>query len=148
MLSGAISLNLDNKGRMAIPTRYREISSEGLVCTIGLYHPCLMLYPLIEWQQIENKLANLSSMIEVERRIVRLLLGHATECILDNTGRILIPTTLRQYAKLDKNIMLVGQSNKFEIWDATSWHLQIADDIAAISTDMDNLSNNLKRLII
>jgi len=148
MFSGAISINLDSKGRLAIPTRYRELLSEGLVCTIGLHHPCLMLYPISQWHQIEQKLAKLSSMIEVERRIARLLLGHATECPMDNSGRILLPMTLRQYAKLDKSTMFVGQSNKFEIWDETRWHKQIAEDIAAIPTDIGELSDNLKNLTI
>ncbi|WP_392552996.1 division/cell wall cluster transcriptional repressor MraZ [Orbus wheelerorum] len=148
MFSGAISINLDSKGRLAIPTRYRELLSEGLVCTIGLHHSCLMLYPIAQWHQIEQKLAKLSSMIEVERRIARLLLGHATECLMDNAGRILLPMTLRQYAKLDKSIMFVGQSNKFEIWDETIWHEQIAEDIAAIPADIGELSDNLKNLTI
>ncbi|RKS86935.1 division/cell wall cluster transcriptional repressor MraZ [Orbus hercynius] len=148
MFSGAVSINLDNKGRLAIPTRYRDVLSDGLVCTIGLHHPCLMLYPTDAWQLIEQKLAKLSSMIEVERRIARLLLGHASECPMDNAGRILIPTTLRQYAKLEKSTMFVGQSNKFEIWDETLWHTQIVEDIAAIPADIGELSENLKHLTI
>lgn len=148
MFSGAISINLDSKGRLAIPTRYREVLSTGLVCTIGLHHPCLMLYPLEQWQLIEQKLAKLSSMIEVERRIARLLLGHATECPMDNSGRILVPMTLRKYAKLDKSTMFVGQSNKFEIWNETIWYEQIAEDIAAIPADIGELSENLKHLTI
>lgn len=148
MFSGAISINLDNKGRIAIPTRYRDILSNGLVCTIGLHHPCLMLYPIEEWQQIQQKLATLSSMIEVERRISRLLLGHATECPMDSAGRILLPITLRQYAKLDKNTMFVGQSNKFEIWDEIRWHEQIAEDISSIPADIGELSESLKHLTI
>lgn len=148
MFSGAISINLDNKGRLAVPTRYREVLSDGLVCTVGLHHPCLMLYPVAEWQVIEQKLAKLSSMVEMERRIVRLLLGYATECPIDNAGRILIPMTLRQHAKLDKNTMLVGQSNKFEIWNEVTWYQQIAEDIAAIPADIGNISENLKNLTI
>jgi MraZ protein len=148
MFSGAISVNLDNKGRLAIPTRYRESLSEGMVCTIGLYHSCLTLYSLSEWKCIEQQLATLSTIVEAERRIKRLLLGYATECMMDNSGRILLPSTLRAYAKLERNIMLVGQSNKFEIWDETIWYQQIRDDITALSTDIENLSDNLKILTI
>ncbi|WP_276895436.1 division/cell wall cluster transcriptional repressor MraZ [Frischella perrara] len=148
MFSGATSVSLDSKGRLAIPTRYREKMLEGMVCTIGLHDPCLMLYPMEEWVLIEQKLAKLSTMNEVERRIVRLLLGHASECVMDNSGRILIVNSLRQYAQLDKNIMFVGQSNKFEIWDEAKWHQQIEDDIAIISNDFTNLSENLKNLTI
>ncbi|MWP62300.1 division/cell wall cluster transcriptional repressor MraZ [Gilliamella sp. Pas-s25] len=148
MFSGAISINLDNKGRLAIPTRYRESLSEGMVCTIGLYHSCLTLYSLSEWKCIEQQLATLSTIVEAERRIKRLLLGYATECLMDNSGRILLPPTLRTYAKLEKNTMFVGQSNKFEIWDEAIWYQQINDDIAALPTDIENLSDNLKSLTI
>ncbi|OCG29592.1 cell division/cell wall cluster transcriptional repressor MraZ [Gilliamella sp. Fer1-1] len=148
MFSGAISINLDNKGRLAIPTRYRESLSKSMVCTIGLYHPCLTLYSMSEWQTIEQQLATLSTIVEAERRIKRLLLGYATECMMDNSGRILLPSTLRAYAKLERNTMLVGQSNKFEIWDETIWYQQIRDDITALSTDIENLSDNLKILTI
>ncbi|OCG63502.1 division/cell wall cluster transcriptional repressor MraZ [Gilliamella sp. GillExp13] len=148
MFSGAISINLDNKGRLAIPTRYREFLSEGMVCTIGLYDPCLTLYSMSEWKCIEQQLATLSAIVETERRIKRLLLGYATECLMDNSGRILLSSTLRTYAKLEKNTMFVGQSNKFEIWDEASWYQQINDDITALSSDIENLSDNLKSLTI
>lgn len=148
MFSGTVPINIDNKGRLAIPTRYRELLSDGLVCTIGLHEPCLMLYPMLQWHEIEQKLARLSSMIEAERRITRLLLGHATECPMDNSGRILLPMTLRKYAKLDKHAMLVGQSNKFEIWDEMIWDEQIAADIEAIPADISELSDNLRSLTI
>ncbi|WP_294614213.1 division/cell wall cluster transcriptional repressor MraZ [uncultured Gilliamella sp.] len=148
MFSGAIAVNLDSKGRMAIPTRYREYLAEGMVCTIGLYHPCLALYSMSEWKYIEQQLSTLSAIIEAERRIKRLLLGYATECPMDNSGRILLPPTLRAYAKLEKYTMLVGQSNKFEIWDESIWHQQISEDIAALSADIENLSDNLKSLTI
>ncbi|OTP91651.1 cell division/cell wall cluster transcriptional repressor MraZ [Gilliamella apicola] len=148
MFSGATSVTLDSKGRMAIPTRYREFLSEGMVCTIGLYHSCLTLYSMFEWKRIEQQLSTLSSVVEAERRVKRLLLGYAIECPMDNSGRILLPPTLRAYAKLDKHIMFVGQSNKFEIWDEVIWHQQISDDIAALSSDIANLSDNLKSLTI
>ncbi|KFA59843.1 cell division/cell wall cluster transcriptional repressor MraZ [Gilliamella sp. Choc4-2] len=148
MFSGAILVNLDSKGRMSIPTRYRENLSEGMVCTIGLYHSCLTLYSMFEWMRIEQQLSTLSTIIESERRIKRLLLGYAAECFMDNSGRILIPSTLRTYAKLEKHIMFVGQSNKFEIWDEAIWYQQISEDIAALPVDIENLSDNLKNLTI
>lgn len=148
MFSGAISITLDSKGRLAIPTRYREIMLNGMICTISLHNCCLMLYPIEEWLLVEQKLAKLSTMNEVERRIVRLLLGHASEYMMDNSGRILINSTLRQYAQLDKHVMWVGQSNKFEIWNEEGWHQQIAEDIALIAGNFDNLSDSLKQLTI
>lgn len=96
-----------------MPTRYREQLLENaagqMVCTIDIHHPCLLLYPLPEWEIIEQKLSRLSSMNPVERRVQRLLLGHASECQMDGAGRLLIAPVLRQHAGLTKEVMLVGQ---------------------------------------
>ena len=133
MFRGANAINLDTKGRLAIPTRYRQSLLDDcngqLVCTVDNQQSCLLLYPLPEWEEIELKLIKLSSMIPAERRMQRLLLGHAAEGEMDKSGRILIPTPLRHHAKLSKEVMLVGQLNKFEIWDAETWAQQIEDDI-------------------
>lgn len=84
MFRGATLVNLDSKGRLSVPTRYREEllgnAAGQMVCTIDIHHPCLLLYPLPEWEIIEHKLSRLSSMNPVERRVQRLLLGHASEC--------------------------------------------------------------------
>ena len=121
MFRGATLVNLDSKGRLSVPTRYREQLLENaagqMVCTIDIHHPCLLLYPLPEWEIIEQKLSRLSSMNPVERRVQRLLLGHASECQMDGAGRLLIAPVLRQHAGLTKEVMLVGQFNKFELWD-------------------------------
>ncbi|WP_445401342.1 division/cell wall cluster transcriptional repressor MraZ [Zobellella sp. An-6] len=136
MLRGAHAISLDTKGRLAIPTRFRDSlrdECEGLlVCTIDISNPCLLLYPLVEWEQIEKKLRVLSSTNLQERRLQRLLLGHAAECELDGQGRFLVPGPLRQHAGLEKKIMLVGQLNRFEIWDETRWQQQISDDLQAL----------------
>lgn len=120
MFRGATLVNLDSKGRLSVPTRYRdqllESATGQMVCTIDIHHPCLLLYPLPEWEIIEQKLSRLSSMNPVERRVQRLLLGHASECQMDNAGRLLIAPILRQHAGLTKEVMLVGQFNKFELW--------------------------------
>ena len=133
MFRGANAINLDTKGRLAIPTRYRQSLLDDcngqLVCTVDNQQSCLLLYPLPEWEEIELKLIKLSSMIPAERRMQRLLLGHAAEGEMDKSGRILIPTPLRHHAKLSKEVMLVGQLNKFEIWDAETWAQQIEDYI-------------------
>ncbi len=104
-------VNLDSKGRLSVPTRYREQLLENaagqMVCTIDIHHPCLLLYPLPEWEIIEQKLSRLSSMNPVERRVQRLLLGHASECQMDGAGRLLIAPVLRQHAGLTKEVMLV-----------------------------------------
>ncbi len=136
MLRGAHAINLDTKGRLAIPTRYREWLREEcdgqLVCTIDISNPCLLLYPLPEWEAIERKLNALSNMNPLERRLQRLLLGYACECELDGNGRLLLSAPLREHAGLDKAVMLVGQLNKFEIWSADRWRQQVEDDIQAL----------------
>ncbi|EON89537.1 division/cell wall cluster transcriptional repressor MraZ [Plesiomonas shigelloides subsp. oncorhynchi] len=152
MFRGALSLSLDSKGRLAIPTRYRDhLLNEclgQLICTIDIHQPCLLLYPLPQWEFIEQKLAGLSSMVPEERRIQRLLLGHAAECEMDSAGRILLPATLRSYAQLHKELMLVGQLNKFEIWDADAWQQQIQLDIQAEQTGPSVLSARLQDLFL
>ncbi|KGD70558.1 MULTISPECIES: division/cell wall cluster transcriptional repressor MraZ [Tatumella] len=149
MFRGATLVNLDGKGRIAVPTRYREIligESQGqMVCTIDLHQPCLLLYTLPEWEVIERKLSRLSTMNPAERRVQRLLLGHASECQMDSAGRLLLAGTLRQHAGLQKEIMLVGQFNKFELWDEQTWYQQIKEDIEA-ETAQDVLSERLQDL--
>lgn len=125
MFRGINAINLDSKGRITMPTRYRERiqkdSAGELVITIDTEASCLLLYPLPEWEAIELKIEALPSFNRVTRRIQRLLIGHATEVELDSHGRILLPPLLREHAKLDKHVMLVGQGKKFELWDEQLW---------------------------
>jgi len=125
MFRGLNAVNIDTKGRIAMPTRYRDAllhESEGqVVITIDTEVTCLLMYPLVEWEKIEAKLQSLPSFNPQARRIQRLLIGHATELEMDSNGRLLIPPLLREYAGLDKCIMLVGQGRKFELWDEQQW---------------------------
>ncbi len=125
MFRGINPLALDNKGRLAVPTKYRERLQEScaghLVVTIDRDR-CLLVYPLPVWEEVEQKLIQLSSTNRQARGLKRLLLGHAEECALDGQGRILIPAPLREFAHLDKQVVLVGQGNKFELWDEPTWH--------------------------
>jgi MraZ protein len=125
MFRGITSINIDAKGRIAIPTRYRDYIHQDrayhLIVTIDPKSPCLLLYPFQEWEVIEAKLQGLSSFQDATRRIQRLILGHATELEMDPNGRVLLPQLLRDYAKLEKRAMLVGQGKKFELWDEDSW---------------------------
>lgn len=150
MFRGATLVNLDSKGRIAVPTRYRATlieEAEGhMVCTIDLHQPCLLLYTLPQWEIIEQKLSRLSSMNPVERRVQRLLLGHASECQMDSAGRLLLVSTLRQHAHLTKEVMLVGQFNKFELWDEQTWYQQVREDIDAEQTAQEPLSERLQDL--
>ncbi len=133
MFRGVNTLNLDAKGRLAIPTRYREplhVQCNGeLVVTVDPDH-CLLLYPLPEWVEIERKLMKLPALDPKVRRMQRLLVGHATDCELDGSGRILLPPPLREFARLDKRVVLVGQGNKFELWEEGAWNERREDWLA------------------
>lgn len=134
MFRGATSVSLDSKGRLAIPTRYRaellEKHHGKLVCTVDIRQPCLLLYPLFEWEIIEQKLLGLSNFDPTQRSIQRVMQGFATECEMDSAGRILLSPVLRQHRQLEQQIMLVGQLNKFEIWQDKQWQAQIEADLA------------------
>ena len=125
MFRGITAVNIDTKGRLAIPTKYREglhASDEGkMVLTIDTETNCLLLYPLSEWEVIEEKLQQLPSFNPQARRIQRLLIGHATDIDIDSAGRILVPQILREYAVIEKKVMLVGQGKKFELWSEAQW---------------------------
>lgn len=108
-----------------MPTRYRSELSEccdgQMVVTVGL-DKCLLLYPLPEFEEIERKLVKLPALNKKAKRLQRLLIGHAAECELDGQGRFLIPEPLRKFANLEKRVALIGQGNKFEIWDEELWN--------------------------
>ncbi len=139
MFRGANAIALDNKGRLTIPTRYREslrAQCDGqMVCTVDLVSPCLLLYPLPEWERVEQKLLLLSDTQPTERAFKRLLLGYATEVEIDKAGRLLLSAPLRDYAQLEKPLMLVGQLNKFEIWSDTLWQSQVAESHQAVGSE-------------
>ena len=122
---GASKVSLDAKGRMAIPTRYRErLSSrcDGQIIVTVDKDRCLLIYPLPDWEDLERKLVRLPSMNKTARRIVRIMVGYATEVDMDTNGRILVSRELREFASLDKQAMLIGQGNKFELWDEDIWN--------------------------
>ena len=125
MFRGINQLTLDDKGRLAMPARHREqirLETDGqVVITIDTESPCLLAYPLNEWEKIEKKLIQLPSFHPIARKVQRLLLGHASEASLDGHGRFLIPSALREFAKLQKEVVMIGQGHKFELWDAQLW---------------------------
>ena len=135
MLRGATKVTLDAKGRLAIPVRYRDqlmTRAEGhLVATVDRDY-CLLVYPLPDWEEIERKLTRLPALNKQSRRLQRLMLGHATELEMDSHGRVLLTRELREFAGLDRQTMLIGQGNKFELWSEERWSARrdewLADD--------------------
>ena len=136
---GVTQLALDAKGRLAIPARHRDVllahASQRMILTADPSR-CLLLYPLAAWEPIQARLMSLSSFNERIRAIQRLIVGHADDVELDAAGRILVPPALRRYANLDKRVVLVGQGQRFELWDETQWQAQTAQAVAFPSDDL------------
>lgn len=149
LFRGVSHINLDAKGRLGIPMRYRPQIDERcqgqLVVTVDTDR-CLLIYPQSEWESIESRLAALPNLHRQARRLQRLLIGHATECELDGNGRILLPPPLRDFAGIDRRVVLIGQGNKFELWDEQTWNecceswLAEAADGESLSSELDTLS--------
>ena len=136
MFQGATELSLDAKGRLAVPTRYREALQSGDRAVVLTAHPdsCLLLYPRLAWEPIGARVQALSSFNEQARWWQRLLVGFAEESDIDAQGRILISPALRKFAELKKELMLVGQGSHFEIWDVTAWEERLKGAIAQVGT--------------
>lgn len=120
MFLGEFEHALDERGRIAIPAKFRSALSGSLVVTRGLDR-CLFLWPMEEWRPIAQKLSQLSLMDAQARRIHRLLFSGATDTVPDRLGRILLPSFLREYAELRDGVVVVGLLNRMEIWSKTNW---------------------------
>ena len=123
-----------------LPARYRERLIEKcnsqLVVTIDTDQPCLLIYPINEWELIEEKIEALPSFNPTTRRIQRLLIGHATDIEVDTNGRMLLSNPLREYAQLGRKVVLIGQGKKFELWDEVLW-AQRMDEWLSDGTDVE-----------
>ncbi|MCU7933133.1 MAG: division/cell wall cluster transcriptional repressor MraZ [Candidatus Thiodiazotropha sp. (ex Codakia rugifera)] len=151
MFRGVSSLNLDAKGRLAIPTKYRDqlvasCASE-LVITVDKDH-CLLIYPKPVWLEIEEKLKALPSFDESARNLQRLYIGNAHDIDMDGQGRILLPQELRRFAELNKKVALVGQINKFELWDEETWNSRQEAWLAKVDLNKLDLPAEFKSLSI
>ncbi len=125
MFRGIASVTMDSRGRMALPSRFREEAEQRtenrLVATIDTNEQCLLLYSLGDWEEVQRRLEALSNIGTSARLLQRLLIGHATDVEMDAQGRVLIPPMLREYGDLEKKIVLMGQTNKLEIWSEQIW---------------------------
>ncbi len=149
MFRGSNKVTLDAKGRMVLPTRYRDRVLERcqgrLVVTIDR-DQCLLIYPQPDWEEIERKLMRLPTLNPQARRLQRLMVGHAADVELDGHGRVLLPPQLREFAALTRDGVLIGQGNRFELWDEARWNerrdawLQDQDLPQDLPADLETLS--------
>lgn len=139
MFRGITQLSLDSKGRLAIPAKYRDglvsLCAGRLIVTADPSR-CLLIYPQPAWEPIEQKLISLSSFDKKTRSLQRLLVGNASDVEMDNAGRVLVSSPLRKFAGLTKNVVLVGQGAKFELWGEEQWDLQMEDALDFEDGDM------------
>ncbi len=120
MFMGEYQHSVDDKGRMIIPAKFREALGTTFVMTRGL-DQCLFVYPMSEWAVLEQKLKALSLMKSDARAFTRFFFSGAVECELDKQGRVNIPNNLREHAKLDKDCVVLGVSNRVEVWGKEAW---------------------------
>ena len=152
MFRGVTAINLDAKGRFAIPTRYREelqdCCDRQLVVTVAMNEKCvgepgcLWLYPLPEWEKLELTVSKLPTLNKMAGKLRRFLIGNATETEMDGQGRLLLSEKLRKFAGMEKKLILVGQLNKFEIWNEDAWNAKENEWMNADDDDgLDELEN-------
>lgn len=152
MFSGVSSVNLDAKGRFAVPAKYRDTLAKSCASRVVVtVNPsdrerCLLLYPENEWFEIARSLSRRDSMQPKIRAMQRLVVGYASELELDGQGRILLGSKLREFARLDKRIALVGQMNKMEIWDEDAWNGSSEQWLSDVSDEDGGLSDDFKGL--
>ena len=134
MFRGASKISVDAKGRLAVPTRYRQriddLCEGQLVVTVDADY-CLLIYPMPEWEDLERRLMRLPGNKPAVRAFQRRMVGRASDMEMDSHGRILISKELREFAGLDRQVVLIGQGNKFELWDESRW----SDWLEASSND-------------
>lgn len=142
MFRGRFEHTLDAKGRLSIPSRFRETLNERydsrLVVTT--YDGCLIVYPFIEWQKLEEKVAALPKFNKDTRAFLRFFYSSAADCAIDKLGRILIPQSLRDYAKFERDVFLIGAFEHIEIWSKAVW------EKAEAEASNEDIVNTLERL--
>ncbi len=137
MFRGATALNLDAKGRLAVPARHRDaltVQAGGRLVLTAHPHRCLLLYPQSAWEPIQQKIMSLPSLDKQASLLQRLLVGFAEDMELDGAGRVLVSPVLREFAALEKQVMLVGQGTHFELWSMEGWRTQLDEALAQVDS--------------
>jgi MraZ protein len=147
MFRGTTNLSMDAKGRLAVPAKHRDAlfaQSSGNVVLTAHPHGCLLLYPQPAWEPIESKLMALSSFDKQSSGLQRLLVGYAEDVLVDAAGRLLVSPTLRDFAVLEKEVMLVGQGSHFEMWNLSAWRKQLENvmsgDVIEMPAELEGFS--------
>ena len=138
---GEYQHKMDSKGRVIIPAKFRDELGDKFVATRGLDN-CLFVYPMHEWSVLEEKLSSLPITSKNARTFVRFFFSGATECELDKQGRMSIPSNLRNYAKLDKEIVIIGLSNRIELWSESNWN----DYLDSAEESSEEIANAMEEL--
>ncbi len=141
MLLGEYNHNLDTKGRVSVPSKFREDLGESFIVTKGLDN-CLFAYSKKEWETFEAKLKSLPMTNTNARNFIRFFFSGATECEIDKLGRINIPSVLREYAGLKKDITIIGVSTRIEIWDKEKWNNYTSPE----NMDVDEIASQMSEL--
>lgn len=141
MMSGDFNHSIDAKGRLIIPAKFRDALGENFVITKGMDN-CLFVYPPKEWKVLEDKLKTLPLTNKSARDFKRFMLGSAVEGTLDKQGRVLIPPSLREFASLEKDVVLVGVMDKVEIWNKAKWDESNAD----VEENIEDITNKMEEL--
>jgi len=146
---GISELTVDSKGRFAVPVRHREDLIERcggrLKITIDPVQRCLVIYPMDEWEKIRPVLISLSSLNPAQARVKRAILGNASDMEMDKGGRLLIPPKHRKHAAFEKKIVLVGQGNKFELWNEQHWD-ELIDALPEIALQEGDIPDVLESI--
>ena len=147
MFRGATALNLDAKGRLAVPAKHRDaltVQSGGRLVLTAHPHRCLLLYPQSAWELIQEKVMSLPSLDKQASLLQRLLVGFAEDIEMDNAGRVLVSPVLREFAALEKQVMLVGQGSNYELWSLEGWRAQLDEALTqgdqVLPPEMGNFS--------
>lgn len=141
MLLGEYNHNLDDKGRVSVPAKFREDLGSSFIVTKGLDN-CLFIYSKNEWTTFETKLKDLPLTNPNARNFIRFFFSGATECELDKQGRIILPQNLREYAGLNKDVAIIGVATRVEIWDREKWNAYTSSD----NMDMDEVAIQMSNL--
>ena len=141
MIRGEYNHTIDAKGRLIVPAKFREILGDNFIVTKGL-DGCLFVYPNDEWTRFEEKLKSLPLTNKNARQFTRFFLAGAAACEVDKQGRILLPQVLREFASLEKDVVLVGVASRIEIWSRERWD----ESMNTYDGDMDEVAENMESL--